>query len=57
MSAVTALCRRKPMGPSSGKAAVTPSAISGSGRGSGSGAASGIGRLRAPEGEETVAVS
>ena len=32
MSAVTALCRRKPMGPSSGKAAATPSAIAGSGR-------------------------
>ena len=31
--------------------------MAGSGRGSGSGAASGIGRLRAPEGEETVAVS
>ena len=58
---VTALCRRKPMGPSSGKAAATPSAIAGSGRGSGSGAGRleqrQAGRLRAPEGEETVAVS
>jgi len=57
MSAVTDLCRRNPMGPSSGKTAATPSAIAGSGRGSGSGGASDIGRLRAPEGEETVAVS